>query len=77
LRWLVFQFEAQDPIEVESLAGEEFLKVFAAGGIELGNHFAFLHVEQDAARARGFRADEKSGQTFGALSREARQTVLG
>jgi len=76
LAGVVFEFQAQDPIEVEALAGQKFFQVFAARGVELGDHFAFLHVHQDATRSGNFRADQKSGQSFGTLAGEASQTML-
>ncbi|MGA8103750.1 MAG: SIS domain-containing protein [Candidatus Acidiferrales bacterium] len=62
---------------MEALAGQEFFQVFAARGIELSDHFTFLHINKDPTGTWDFRADQKSGQSFGTLPREARQTVLG
>jgi glutamine---fructose-6-phosphate transaminase (isomerizing) len=71
-----FEFEAEEPIEVELFGGEPFFGFLAGRGFEFDEHLSLLHVDQDAAdgglRGRG----EATGEFFGALPREAGERVL-
>src|ERR1700678_2281792 len=61
---------------MEFFRGEPLLQLFAAWGVELHQHFPFLHVDEHAARGDFLGGMHAARQLFGALAREAGQRVL-
>src|SRR5580658_10790029 len=61
---------------MEFFRGEPLLQVFAAWGVELHEHFPFLHVDEHAACSDFLGGMHAARQLFGALAREAGQRVL-
>src|ERR1700678_1969481 len=61
---------------MEFFRGEPLLQLFAAWGVELHQHFPFLHVDEHAARGDFLGGMHAARQLFGALAREAGQCVL-
>ena len=61
---------------MEFFRGEPLLQLFAARGVEFHEHFSFLHVDEHTARGDFFRGMHAARKFFGALAREAGESVL-
>ena len=48
-----FKFNAQQPVKMHFFGCQILFEFFAAGGVEFDQHFAFLHVHENATRGDG------------------------
>ena len=71
-----FEFDAQEPVEMEFFRGEPLLHFVAARGVEFHEHFSFLHVDEHAARGDFLSGVNATRKFFDALAREAGESVL-
>src|SRR6202042_2545173 len=71
-----FEFDAQEPVEVEFFRGEPLLQLFAARGVEFHEHFSYLHVHEHPPRGDFLGGMHAARKFFGALAREAGERVL-
>jgi hypothetical protein len=68
--------EANNPIVVHAFRFEPGFQSFAGFGTELGKHFSFDHVDEDAFGASWAAALHALGEGFRALASEAGEGVL-
>jgi glutamine---fructose-6-phosphate transaminase (isomerizing) len=71
-----FEFDAQEPVEVKFFRSQPLFHLFAARGVKFHEHFSFLHVDEHAARGDFLGGVHAARELFGALAREAGESVL-